>query len=148
MAVDALISVSGEISIGGEVYRFGEQQPRRHSTTGTRVRQQQFVIPGGTPGDVVLVWTALVDLPASFSLLVLETDKPIMLEFVTDEDGSIGEESYTVKLTPACPLILGSDDSYANHTVEFAAGTLDNIETIRARKLDATNAALRMLMVD
>lgn len=148
MALDVLISVSGTVSIGGAVYEFGSLQPARFSVGGTRVRQQQLVIPGGTPGAVVLVWTALVDLPAAYDLLILETDKAIFLELVTDEGNEVGERSYTVELKPGVPLMLGSQRSYANHSPNFAAGTLDLIETIRARKLDATDAMLRMLMVD
>lgn len=148
MAVDVLVSVAGQVAIGGAVYEFGSAQPARFSVGGTRVRQQQFVIPGGTPGAVVLVWTGLIDLPATFDLLVLETDKTIFLELVTDEGNEVGERSYTVELKPGVPLMLGSPRSYANHSPNFAAGTIDAIETVRARKLDATDAMLRMLLVD
>jgi hypothetical protein len=144
MAVDALLTLYGELQLGGKTYRIGSQQPVRHSVTATQPRQSQVTIPGGTPGAVVLVWTALLDIPDTFTLLALETDKTVFVELVTDEGNDVGEESYTVELKPGLPLILGSQRSYANYTAGFGGGTLDLIETIRAQKLDATNAILTL----
>lgn len=85
---------------------------------------------------------------ANFDFLWMQTDFDVMVEFVTDDDADVGEVVSTMKLrgtdiagSYGFPLILAYDDSYANYTVNFAAGTLDVIETIRVRNLSTTDAA-------
>lgn len=147
---DALLTSFGELAAGGKVYRWGvPSQPTSHTVTADNVRDAQFLVEGSGEGSpVVLLWTALVDLPASFSLLVLESDQEIVVEFVTDDGGEVGEEVYTVTVSPGIPLILGSDQGYADYTVNFADGTLDVIEAIRAKNLGATDANVRLLLAD
>lgn len=147
---DALLTSFGELQAGGKVYRWGvPNQPTKHTVTADNVRDAQFDVAGsGSGSPVVLLWTALVDLPASFKLLVLESDQDVVVEFVTDDGGEVGEEVYTVTVSAGLPLILGSDQSYANHSVNFAGGTLDVIEAIRAKNLGATDANVRLLLSD
>jgi len=85
---------------------------------------------------------------SDFDFLWIETDFDVMLELVTDDDADVGEEIYTVPLKGSqtansygAPLVLIGDDSYAGYTVNFAAGTLDVIETLRVKNLDNTNTA-------
>lgn len=144
---DALVTSYGELQVNGEMYRWGNQsQPSRHSVTGDNVRDSSFVVSSG--GGKVLLWSALADLPASFTLLVIESDQDVVVEFVTDDGGEVGEELATVTVVAGIPLILGSDDSYANYTVNFGGGTLDNIETIRAENSGGTNANVRVFIAD
>lgn len=148
MAVDALIISYGELAVGGKVYRWGvRDQPTRHSVTGANVSDQVIAVEK-SPAAAVLLWSALIDSPATFALLVLETDQAVMVEFVTDDGGEVGEEVFTVELNPGIPLILGDDASYADYTVNFASGTLDTIEAIRAKNLGATDAKVRRLLSD
>jgi len=94
---------------------------------------------GGTfsnAGGVVTLWDATVSNTESFSFLYLECSGGFIdIEFDADTDGSTGARAtYTVRLFPAVPLVLGADDAYANITGGNAlgTGTLDLIERIRA----------------
>lgn len=147
---EALITSFGELAVGGKVYRWGvPSQPTRHTVTGDNARDGLFDVKGsGSGSPVVLLWSAALDLPSSFKLLVLESDQEVVVEFVTDDGNDVGEEVYTVTLSAGIPLILGGDGSYANYTVNFAGGTLDVIEAIRAKNLGATDAVVRLLIAD
>jgi hypothetical protein len=139
------LTCHGELNIGGRVYKFGSQHPQEFTVTGDNVMDRQVDVAASA---TVLVWSAAIDLPASFAWLILTSDQDLVLEFITDDDDSIGEEIYTVTLAANAPLILASDASYANYTVNFGAGTLDLIESIRAKNLGGTDAILNMLIVD
>lgn len=79
---------------------------------------------------------------ADFDFLMVISDKDsVVLQLVTDDDNSIGERAYTVQLAAGVPFILASKRSYANFTVDFAGGTLDNIERMNVKNLQATDAA-------
>lgn len=144
MAVDALITCYGELAVGGRIYRFGNQEPERHSVTADDVDESRFDIPASS---TVLLWSNAVDLPATFALLVIETTAAVMLEFVTNEADTVGEAAYTLELVPDVPLMLGSDASFANHTTPFG-GTLDTIDTIRCKNLGGTAAKVHVLIVE
>jgi hypothetical protein len=143
---DALSVAYGELAVAGKVYRWGSQQPVRHTVTAANVADKVVSV---ALDATELLWSALVDEPSSFALLVIETDAVVMLELVTDDGADIGEEIITVELNPGFPLMLGDDVSYAGYTVNFGGGTLDKIETIRAKKLSGAAAAkVRVLVVD
>lgn len=145
---EALVTSFGELAVGGKVYRWGvPSQPTRHTVTGTKVSDDLHLVEK-SPAAATLLWSALVDSPSTFKLCVLESDKEVIVEFVTDDGNEVGEEVYTVTLSPGIPLILGSNQSYANYTVNFAAGTLDTIEAIRAKNLGGTDAKVRLLLAD
>ena len=83
-----------------------------------------------------------------FDFLLIATDRDVILEFTTDQNDGVGDEIYTMTLKGTgvtgeygVPLILGSDVSKANYTVNFAAGTDDVIDRIRCKNEDATNTA-------
>lgn len=85
---------------------------------------------------------------SEFDILAVRCDRNLILELVTDDDGDVGEEDFTVGLLGTGtdddfgPLfILTRDDSYANYTVAFAGGTLDVIERLTVKNLDSSNAA-------
>lgn len=86
---------------------------------------------------------------SDFDLLWVASDRDLILQLVTDDDGDNGERAFTLPLIGSgtagrygFPFVLLADDSYANHTVDnFASGTLDVIERVDARNNDATNAA-------
>lgn len=146
MAVDALLTCFGELAVGGKVYKWGTpSQPTRHSVTGDNVRDSVVAVANAA---TALLWTALVDIPSSFNLLVLESDQDVVVEFVTDDGNDVGEEAYTVTLKAGWPLTLGADGSYANYTVNFGGGTLDVIETIRCENNSGSDANVHILLSD
>jgi len=87
MSADVLVTCFGELAVGGKVYRFGEQQPNRHAIAATEVTDRRFTVAATTNA---LLWSNTIDSPATFALLVIETDKAIMVELVTDEDDAGG----------------------------------------------------------
>lgn len=147
---DALCTTFGELQVGGKVYKWGApSQPTKHAVTGDNARDALFDVAGsGSSSPVVLLWSAAVDLPASFKFLVVESDQEVVVEFITDDGNDVGEEIFTVTVSPGLPLILGSDQSYANYVVNFGGGTLDVIETIRCKNLGAADAKVRLLIAD
>lgn len=96
-----------------------------------------------------------VDHMTAFSYVMIAADQDVMIELVTDDGNEVGERVYTIKIegsgtagTYGPAFELHSNVSYANYTVNFAAGTLDTIETIRVRNLSTTTAAkVRMIAV-
>lgn len=93
-----------------------------------------------------VLWTASDNIAAFEALVIIARDKELMLELVTDDDNSTGEETATVRLAVDFPFVLGGDDSYANYTVVFAGGTLDKIEAIRVKNLTTDDARCEMLI--
>ena len=74
-----------------------------------------------------------------FDFLCCESNgSDVVIELTTDKGAEVGTEVYTYQLTADVPFILTSDDSYANYTVDFAGGTLDVIDQIRIKNLNAS----------
>lgn len=85
---------------------------------------------------------------SDFDFLSIETDLNVIIQFVIDDNNGVGERVGTLGLlgsgtagTFGPCFELHRDDGYANYTVDFAGGTLDFIERITAKNLDATAAA-------
>jgi len=76
-----------------------------------------------------------------FDVIAVLCDQDITIQLVTDDTGAVGEEDYTLTVkgsgtngTYGLPFVLGSDASYANHTVDTWSGhTIDTIDRIDAR---------------
>jgi hypothetical protein len=52
----------------------------------------------------------------------------VFVQLVTDANGGVGDEYYTLELKKGLALILGSQASYANFTADFGGGTIDTID--------------------
>lgn len=114
-----------------------------HAPFGSRSAPKEITV--STPGiDVTKLLTASStwdvwghtseDAVSDFDLLVIVSDYGgVIVEFTTDKGGEVGTEVFTVELVANLPLVLGSDGSWANYTVDFAGGTLDVIDRIRVR---------------
>ncbi len=133
------------VDIDGKPYRLGHLTEEVTITLGDELVHEHVHSVG--PGTIVKIFDVDEDL-ADFDFLWIESDLDVMLEFVVDDDADVGEVASTFPLEGSgtansygVPFILGRDDAYANYTVAFAAGTLDVIETIRARNLDDTDTA-------
>ena len=81
------------------------------------------------------LFDATTDLADFDFLLIVTDDADVMVELVTDQNAGVGRVVSTLQLYPGLPLILGGDNSYANYAINFAAGTLDVIDLIRAKNI-------------
>lgn len=70
------------------------------------------------------------------------------LELITDEAADNGDEAGTIRLVADLPTILGSNVSYANVTGVDAlgTGTLDVIDKMRVKEIDAAATKLKVIM--
>lgn len=142
----------GSIELDGQVYQIGDPV-RSHSFTFTEMyRDTVTLAASGTA--VLLDITATqsgggVNL-GSFSVLLIASDRDVTIEEIVDEGNQVGQrvQSWTCKGSGTANKyglyhFRGSDNAYASdHTENFGgAATLDNIETIRVKNTDATNAA-------
>jgi hypothetical protein len=73
---------------------------------------------------------------ANFDWAWFQSDYDVVLEFIVDDDGDVGEVAFTLDLLGTGrakeygpPIRLHGDDSFANNTSGFA-GTVDVIERI------------------
>tara|TARA_R100001594_G_scaffold73756_1_gene108311 strand:+ start:2176 stop:2628 length:453 start_codon:yes stop_codon:yes gene_type:complete len=133
----------GHVVIDGVLKRFGKPSDD-YTVTGV-TKSIERILPVGTSTTVKL-WDVTVDF--AFKFFFVQTDYDVHIEFVTDDDASIGEVAATKYLTGSGkdsilgpPMILTSNTSYANYTVNFGGGTINTIDTIRVRNLSTTDAA-------
>jgi hypothetical protein len=83
-----------------------------------------------------------------FELLLVKSDQDgVILELETDTGNEVGNEWATIELKKNIWFILCSDGSWANYTADFAAGTLDTIEVIRARQVSGGTTANVVLII-
>ena len=135
MAETIKLTARYEVTVGGNTYSLGSPDPVSISVAGQSFIQRVSVAQNTT----VTLLDTTADL-ANFDFAFILSDQDVILELVTDDDASVGEEPYTIKLLANVPFVLGSNVSYANYTVNFGGGTLDVINTIRVRNLGATTA--------
>jgi len=89
----------------------------------------------------VTLWDATVSPVSAMSFLWIEAEASVVIELITDQNAGVGKEVFTITIEPGKPFMLGSNVSYANYTTNFAGGTLDVIDKILCRNLDADDAA-------
>ena len=133
----------GFVEINGVVYNFGSSSEDYSITGVTKPFMQTFAV--GTSSTVKVFDSTL---QFEFKFLWLQADYDLHVEFVTDDDASIGEVAATKFLAGTGkdgvlgrPMVIPDDTSYANYTVNFGGGTIDKIDTIRVRNLSTTDAA-------
>lgn len=114
--------------------------------TNGRIKSGSWNLAATTTQDL---WSS-AEVPASFELLMMipdvVTNATLMVEFTVDRGADIGTELITMKLQNGFPFILGSDDAYANYTVNFGGGTLDVIDRIRIRNIGSAASTGRFLI--
>jgi hypothetical protein len=95
----------------------------------------------------VAVYDPAASPASSFTFLWIRSDRDdVMVELTTDTNNGVGDERYTVKLRKNLALVLGSDDSYANYTANFAGGTLDVIDYVRIRNIGSETASIEVVV--
>jgi len=138
-AVDVL--VDGEkLSAGSNI------EPVGIDIAGNEITNDSIVIAANT---VVKVWDKDESGVGDFDFLYLACDRDLKVELTIDLGAEVGTrlQTFTLKGTGTAgkyglPFMLGDDAAYASdYTASFAAGTLDTIERIRVKNLDASNAA-------
>ena len=126
-----------EANVGGILYKLGSVEPVSITAGTGEVDIRRDVVATNTTKTLVDVTAGSI---TDFDFLMVVSDQDVHLEMITDDDASIGQKEYTVKLLANCPFALSSDISYANYTANFGGGTLDKITTVRVRNLGATSA--------
>jgi hypothetical protein len=90
------------------------------------------------------LFDATTDL-ADFDCMIILSDQDVYLELTADQNATYGTQLFAPKVLAGVPFILGSDDAYANYTVNFGGGTVDVIDRVRVRNLGATTANVTCL---
>lgn len=132
------------VKIDGETREFGRiDRPASIAVAGQLVEKTVNVAASTT----VKLFDTSLDL-SSFEAVLVASDFDVMLEMVTDDNGTYGDEPATIGIRGSgvaneygVPHILGRDDSYAGYTKNFGGGTLDVVDIIRVRNLSSTQAA-------
>ena len=129
------------ITSGGEVKNLGSVIDSK-SITVTEIRDETVALADTTTWDV---WNS-ADPVDSFDFLWIECASAIWVELTTDKDADVGTEVYTVKTSAGVPFIMTADDSFANYTADFAAGTTDVIDRIRIRNDSGAAVSVRFVI--
>lgn len=130
----------------GTRHEFGDlSAPVKYSVTDALIYRRVYEVADDATQLIFSVSNS--DL-ASFAFLGVKSNQDnVFLEMVTDDGNEVGEESYTIELKKDCIQPLFSDDSYALHTVAFAAGTADSIETLRVENKSGSVARIEVFGV-
>lgn len=142
-AVTVKVVCQVELEGNGQVVRIGtDYVPTELTAAGGEIYDQSLQVSAAGAEIAILYLPASGVGPANFDFLAILSDTDdVVLELTTDRDAGVGKELYTVELRANIPFLLGSDDSYANYTENFAGGTLDVIDRILAKNLHATQVA-------
>lgn len=138
-------------TVNGKRYEFGSLSlPLSITAAGNDIHE--FTRSVGT-SSTLKVYDASISSCADFDYMLIAVDYDCMLELVTDDNNTVGDEFYTVPLSGTgrtneygIPFILTRDDSYANYGKNFASGTLDVIDLARVRNLSSTQIAQVMCL--
>lgn len=129
-----------EVDDGTRVYSLGDLTPVSVSITGLPFCQGYSIATATT----TKVFDIDEDL-ASFKCLWILSTQDVFMELVVDDDNDVGEVSSAHKLRANVIHTVGHDDAKANYTVNFAAGSDDNIETVRIRNESGSTATVVVL---
>lgn len=142
-AVTIKVVCQVELEGNGQVVRLGtDYVPTELTAAGGEIYDRTFQVSAAGAEIVALYDPANGVGPADFDFLALLSDTDdVVVELTTDVNAGVGKELATLELRANIPFLLGSDDSYANYTENFAGGTLDVIDRIRAKSLHATQVA-------
>lgn len=141
MASTVRLFQRAEVSLDGETLSLGGEFNPLSITVDGLLHDQRHSVAAAATAKILDIDEDI----ASFDFLWIQSDQDIIIELVTDDDGDIGERVGTVGLLADGAFVLTTDDSYANHTVAFAAGTLDVIETIRVKNVSSDTAHVRVV---
>ena len=115
----------------------GTLRPVNMAAVDGRTFERDYSIATSTTQEIFNVTNDL----GTFDYIEIVSDQSsCYLELTTDQNGSVGDEFYTVELIAGVPFVLFGDASYANYTSNFGGGTLDTIERIRLRNLSGSTA--------
>ena len=110
----------------------------------TEVYERQLAIAASA---TVVVWDPTNDagVPASFDVLQLTATVDLELELTCNE-GDADEELSHLPLEAGVEFCLGADDARYTYTTDSYAGTLDVIDKIRVKEVNAVAGNLYVLI--
>ncbi len=108
------------------------------------VERQVYQVTAGSTQQILHPVYSAAD---TFSFLWVRANQDdVYLELVTDDNASIGTEAYTVLLKKGLAFLLGSDNSYANYTRNFAGGTIDVIDQVNVKNTGSATATVEVVV--
>ena len=136
--LDAFVSADGQ--------RFDLEQEDYTITSIDNVYNKTFDVANNTTQKLFDT-----TLQGAFKICFIQSDHPMHIELVTDDDATNGEMVFTI-YSPGSGItgIMGpriclpSNVSYANYTVNFGGGTVDTIDTIRCRNISGSAGRIRI----
>ena len=96
-----------------------------------------------------LVWdsAATGQSATTFSFVWIRANaEDVFVQLVTDANGGVGDEYYTIELKKNLAFILGSNASYANYTADFGGGTIDTIDEIWVRNTGGETVTIEVVV--
>lgn len=131
-------------TVNGRKYEFGSlSTPTALTAAGNLPFEQVESIAQNTTKTL---FSTANDL-ANFDFLLIASDQDVLIELTCDRGNEVGDEYLVLKVLGSgtanvygVPLMFSSDFSRALYTSNFAAGTDDVIDQIRARNTGATTA--------
>lgn len=104
--------------------------------TVTAVHVQKVSLATATTAKLFDVTEDLSD----FDYAIILSDQSIFIEQVCDDGNEVGERVFAQKIRANFPFLITHNAAKANYTVNFAAGSDDVIETVRARNESGSTA--------
>ena len=117
-------------------------EPKYHRSTYTALNEKSGKTIDLAASGTVTIWDPTVDAGETvqgFEYLFVKSDKDIHVEFTINE-GHASETVFTVKVPAGRWVLLPSDVAYYNGGF---AGTLDVIDKVRLKELNAVAAKVR-----
>ena len=135
-----------EVTVDGIRRDGGYPETPRRITIDGDVLDQTRSLATATTWDV---WVTSAENPLTdFKFLWIESyEQDVIVEITTDKDADVGTVISTITVSAGDTFALGDNQSYAGHTADFAAGTLDVIDQIRIRNVSGSTANVRVFMV-
>lgn len=131
-----------------EFYIEGQKHSIKRTFRGTALTEIRTETLAIAADATQVVWNPTVtgDAISDFKFLAIMADGAVDVELTTNE-GDANEELATNRLTKDLPLLLGSDDSFYNHSASDAfSGTLDVIDKIRIDEPESSAKVLTFII--
>lgn len=128
---------------------YGQRQRfnTRYSRTLSSLVVADFSVGADATKDLWDPTRDATEVSSDFDFLYALSDGDLDMELETDTGAEVGREQGSVRLVKGLPLMLGADDSYANHSVGDAfGGTLDVIDRLRADEPSSATRSLKLIM--
>ena len=125
--------------------RGSRSAPTSVTVTGTKKEWRASLATATTS----LVWDAAVsgEPITDRDIFWIKSDQDLLVEITGDANGTYGTVLHAVKVLANEPKVVLRDDIIANHTANFATGTVDVVDRIRVRNVSGSTALIDILLL-